>query len=99
MNNIIEHVTFTAKPGSTDQEMRAAFDLSNEVAQTIPGFIQRTLAKSADSNLWFDIVQWDSMEAAQNAMKAFESDPRTNAYVALIDFEHFELKHLSIIAP
>ena len=67
--NIIEIVTLQIKEGVSEAEflaLSAAF--VNSLKRETKGFIKYCLTKSKDHK-WVELVWWESMEAAQEALK------------------------------
>jgi hypothetical protein len=81
---VIEWAPFRMKPGVDETALlRSSEELQMQFLAKQRGFIRRELLRGGDGN-YVDLVWWDSMDAAQAAMKAAAESPACNAYFSLM---------------
>ena len=101
MSKVVEICLFKINEGVTEEHLLGASDLFNEsFLAKQKGFISRQFAKDGDT--WSDVVLWESMEDAMNAVKAFEhaltvEDPAVMTYGLCINEEDCTMQHLTIV--
>ncbi|MEM7470882.1 MAG: hypothetical protein AAF340_05965 [Pseudomonadota bacterium] len=93
---IAEIVRFRLKPGVSDADYIALNGPSHSYSSALPGFISRSLSKSAEGD-WTDYVVWDSMEAAKHAADGFMAQDFAPAMVGAIDESTMEMTHQQIL--
>jgi len=64
----------------------------NEFLRTAPGFKTRSTYYDEKSNVWIDVVEWETMELALKALEDFSKSPSFEEFVKLADPE-FNLMH------
>lgn len=89
---VIENVEFKANKGISREQMINAAKLSNTFAAAQKGFIRRTLSVSQDGT-WFDYVEWENKEAAEEAAKKFPNSEECKSFIAAIDFASVKMRH------
>ena len=101
MSKVVEICLFKINEGVTEEHFLEASDLLHTgFLSQQQGFISRQFAKDGDT--WSDVVLWESMEDAMNAVKAFEhaltvEDPTVMTYGLCINEEHCTMQHLTIV--
>ncbi len=70
MSNTIELVRFRLQPGKTSMEWLQANEKINEWVARQPGFRFHSVSETEEGE-WWDLVYWDSPEAAQAAGEKF----------------------------
>ena len=96
MSNVIELVSFKLKEVVSEEQFFAASDKFNTDFLSIQnGYIERRLLKNEDT--WTDIVLWETMDDAMNAIKAAEkANPEDMEYLYYIEESSCDLKHLDV---
>ncbi len=91
---ILEFVKFKLKKDTKKEdflkETRAIHDL---FLKKQDGFISRKTAFS-NNEYCFDLVEWEDMEKAKNAIKSFEIFEGGERWMNMIDIESVEMEHL-----
>lgn len=97
MVNVIELVSFKLKKGISEEQFLEASDKLNASFLSLQkGYVERKLVKKEDT--WTDIVLWETMEDAMNAMKAAEeTDPTAVQYFHYIEENSCDMKHLTVV--
>lgn len=68
-SHILEIVSFNVNKTTSKQKILQASNKVTQVLQKYDGFIKRTLTQNTDNpNQWVDIIEWQSIEDANNAM-------------------------------
>jgi hypothetical protein len=92
---VTELVLFKLKEGvDKNTFLRAAHDLNHVLKADILGFISRSLEHTEDEEEWVDIVRWESMDNALEAMKIVESKSEFQSFVSLIEPKNAQIFHL-----
>jgi len=79
----VMHITFKLKSGvSADEILQASDKIQSECISKCNGFVSRYLFVHED--VWRDILVWETMEDAHNAMAETEKHPSTEAFTSLI---------------
>jgi len=96
MVNVVEFVSFKLKEGIPERQFLEASDVLNKVFLSVQkGYISRKLLKTEDT--WADIVLWESMDDAMNAMKAAEkTNPADIKYFLYIEESSCNMQHWSV---
>nr|WP_299389025.1 hypothetical protein [Allomuricauda sp.] len=83
-HQIMEWAPFTIKEGVTKTELlEASKALQTDFLQNQKGFVRRELLIQSDHN-YIDLVQWETMEAARDAMNNAKESPACFAYFSLM---------------
>jgi hypothetical protein len=93
-NFVVELVLCRPKAGVTDAELRAAAEASKDDLAALPGLVRRELLLDGEGQ-WVDVVHWESMEHATNALKLVEGKPNVMRLFSLLDQERMQMFHLS----
>ena len=96
MDNVVELVSFKLKEGISEEEFLVASDELNASFLSLQkGYIFRKLLKKEDT--WTDIVLWETMDDAMNAIKAVEkTNPDDIQYFYYIEESSCEMQHLTV---
>lgn len=94
---VIELVTFSLRPDTTDREFLEAVEESNKFLRLQPGFLSRHISKHQDGVSWMDLVFWQTMNQALTAAAKFNASEYTSAFNALlledtVNVSHFEIQ-------
>ena len=89
---MIEHVTYQTRAGIDEAELLKINEALNAFLLQQPGFYYRS--NSRDGDLHFDIVYWESAEAAQNASEAFMQSSEGQALMALTEESSITMRHM-----
>lgn len=82
----IELARFRIKEGIAETEFEGLICETNEVLSTYRGFMSRTLGRTIDGE-YFDIVEWEDIDAATAAAGSFGKDARSQPFIAALDFK------------
>jgi len=93
---VLEIASFCAAPGVTEKQLHDAATDLDSVLSKMPGFIRRELCRK-ETNHFVDLVHWQGVQNAMNAMKLFYQLPEIAPFLALVDMETAEVKHYTII--
>ncbi len=95
MTNIVEFVTFKIKKEASTQNFLLASDkFQIEFLDKQKGYISRKLL--ANEEKWADLVYWETMDDAQNAIKACDKSAVTDEYMSFLDGNTVEFDHFSV---
>jgi antibiotic biosynthesis monooxygenase (ABM) superfamily enzyme len=94
---ILEVVLFKLAPGVDAAEFQAAATAVQSWLETVPGYIRRELAASAEGQ-WVDIVHWASLDEAMQAADAIMATPEGQAFGAMIEPTSIQMLHLAGVA-
>lgn len=95
MSNAVMFISFKLVDGASVQDfLLAAEKLNGSFLSKQKGYI--SWKQLVDKDLWVDFITWETMEDAQNAMKASEMDAGTPEYMAFIDGESVKY-HLFVV--
>ena len=96
MPKVVEFVSYKVKEGISEQQLLAASDEFEEGFLSLQkGYISRSLIKNED--VWADLVLWETMEDAMDAVKAIEKSSAAESYDACIEQDSCKMQHLSIV--
>lgn len=95
---VIELVRFSVKQSITEEHLQSlSVDFEKSLKKYAPGFIQRTLAKDIASNVWIELIWWDSIDAAHSALDIITKTSEFDRYCSALvddggnDIEYFKL--------
>ncbi|MCL2116400.1 MAG: hypothetical protein FWH29_09285 [Methanobrevibacter sp.] len=95
MSNVVEFVTFKLKKGASEPDFLLVSDKFNhEFLAKQKGYISRNLL--VDGEIWADLVFWETMEDAKNAVKAFRKSEAAKEYMSFLNGPSCKLLHLSV---
>lgn len=89
---VIEYVTFSLTPGTTDAAFLDAARATEALVRRQPGFVSRRLSQGEDG-CWTDVVIWETLAAAQAAPPVVMADPDFHPFMALIDGPSARMRH------
>ncbi|PWL38548.1 hypothetical protein DKG77_09810 [Flagellimonas aquimarina] len=82
---LLEWAPFTIKKGITEDDlMKASEALQKDFLQNQKGFVKRDLLEKFDRN-YIDLVYWETIEDAKNALENAEKNPACLAYFKLME--------------
>ena len=90
----VEVVMFRAKSGAGDAQILEVADALQRDLEGFDGYISRRLLKSEDGQ-WIDIVDWTSLDEAQQASEAIMQRPSAERFMAAVDPESITMFHLA----
>lgn len=93
---VMELVTFKTIANCTPEAFAAASESVSAWVRTQPGFQSRTLSCD-DEGTWFDVVLWDSAEAAQAASTNMMAELGQCEFMALIDPGTIQMQHPKVM--
>ena len=92
---IVEISQFSLVDGTDEEEfLRAAEETHTGYLQQQAGFHSRELLR-ADDGSWMDLVRFDSLESAQQAIHGFFGHPSARAFEAMLDVSNVTMSHWS----
>lgn len=93
----IEVVIFQIRPTVARADFLQVVEETTALLKTQEGFLSRTVSQ-AESGEWFDILSWESIEAAKAAVAVFQTDPAGKRFSDYLDGEHFQVFFTDVIA-
>jgi heme-degrading monooxygenase HmoA len=94
MSTVVEVVLMRAKPHVTKtQVLEAAVGAKNDM-DALPGLISRELLYNDEDGQWVDVVYWESMEHAKQAIEIANQKPNILRLFSLLDDSSVQLMHL-----
>lgn len=95
MSKVVEFATFNLKKGVSVSDFLLVSEKFNSGFLSVQkGYISRELLASKD--IWADLVVWESMEDAQNAVKEFYKNSLVEEYMSFIEENSGDLLHFSV---
>ena len=95
-DHVIEVVTFKLIEGADVNEFMATIPATNTFIKSCKGFVRRCLSRNEDGT-WLEHVEWESMEAAIAAGKAFIEDECCAAMMPFFDQGSIKSSHNHIM--
>jgi len=92
MTHVLEFARFRLVDGADEALFLAAARATEQVVTQASGFTDRRLTKSEDG-FWTDVVEWTSLDAAQNATAEVMKAPEFAAFGAFIDESSLTMRH------
>ena len=93
---VIELVTFKLSEGANEDEFIHASKEMEEDMQNIKGYIKRELIKHPDGR-YGDLVHWESMDAAKEAMDQAMQMQGPQKYFTFIDESSIDMNHYDVV--
>lgn len=90
---VVEVVLCRTKAHVSEAQMIEAARMAKKEMDTLPGLISRELLLN-DEGQWVDIVHWESMEHAQQALQLVADKPKIQHMFSLIDESQMQMLHL-----
>lgn len=78
--NIVEYVTFLAKPGISKETILQAVRQTDDILKETPGFIHRFLAYQ-ESGIWVEVVLWENKSFAEKGLQLFLNHPKSSSFL------------------
>ncbi len=95
MKYIIEVVTFNIKNDvCVDKLLKASNKFEVMLRREVPGFVKRTLTKHCEKELWVEMLWWNSMTEAENALEIAPKTIEFENYNSLLEEEGSEIYYL-----
>ena len=95
MSNVVELASFNLKEGVSLPDFFLASEKFNDgFLSKQKGYISRKLL--VNEKTWLDLVIWETMEDAQNAVKAFCNSDLAHEYGSFMVEDDGELVHFSV---
>jgi len=96
MANVVELVFYKLKEGVPEQQFLTTSDELNAGFLSLKkGYISRKLIKKDDT--WADIVLWETMDDAMNALSDSEQSSAAMPFLECIEGSSCELQHLTVV--
>lgn len=92
MTPVLELVSFRLATDLAPDAFVALAKATEPVLRRQPGYVSRKLVHAPDG-AWTDIVEWESLAAAQEAARTILSDPAFTPFVAAIDMGSVSMAH------
>jgi hypothetical protein len=97
MTNVLEMVTFSVYPGTDETAFVKAADAAGAVLATMPGFVNRRIARGEDGT-WADIVEWTDMASAKKAAAVFPTVKAAQPFCSMIARGSTRMAHGLIVS-
>jgi antibiotic biosynthesis monooxygenase (ABM) superfamily enzyme len=91
--SVVELVVFALKEGVTQDQFLATHGAASQWVRAQPGFIGEDLTYATNEDRWIEIVRWQTLNEAQAAAQAAETDPACGPMFALIDMDNMLFLH------
>jgi len=97
-HNTLELVQFRLNEGITKETFMEGLKASGTFLEAQPGFVSRQTAMAEDGTV-YDMVEWASLDDAQNAAQEFMSGkhPELGAFMQCVDMADGFMKHGDIV--
>ena len=92
-----EIVSYRYKDGISFEEQRRSTDSLNAIVAEFAGFKSRTFYYSEDSQRWFDLVTWESLDDARSASEQAMKNPEALRGFGLMDEESMIFSHFKMM--
>jgi hypothetical protein len=93
-SRIIELAIFKTKEGVAHNDALNALLALNSILNNFEGFIDRQLSKN-EEGVWFDIVNWESMDLAKKASEEIMKHEKALDVFAIMNQESLQFHHLT----
>jgi hypothetical protein len=93
---VIELVLSRPKSGVTDANIRASAQAVAPILNALPG-LQRRVVLTDGQGQWIDVIHWDSLTNAQQAMSHVGHRPEVQTLFAQLDEPTVELFHMTSV--
>jgi len=95
MSNVVMFISYKlAKGASTSDFLLALEKVQSEFISKQKGYISWKVLRDGDT--WADLLTWESMGDAQNAMAAGETDTANHAFFAFLDQESVKIQMFAV---
>lgn len=95
MSNIVEFASFNLKKESSVPDFLLVSEKFNKLFLSLQkGYISRKLL--INDELWVDLIIWETMQDAQNAVNEFYKSDTAAEYMSFIEENSGEFRHFSI---
>ncbi len=91
----VEYLHFKLVEGADPDEFLRETLAVDPVLEEYDGFVARHLARNDDGS-WVEVVYWATLEDAEAALPRFVEDPRTKAFLALVDSDSMSVKYSTL---
>jgi hypothetical protein len=92
----LEIVRFRLNEGTnSSQFLEAVAQMNQSFLSKQAGFLNRQLAQAEDG-IWTDIVHWESLQKAQEAMQIAETMPNLMHFMQMIDATSIRMEHITL---
>lgn len=92
---VIEMVIFETKEGVLEERVLQLFNTLNDVLIVdVEGFIKRSLTKDSMQGKWVEMIWWESMKAAQDALKKVPKLEEFHTYCSILKEQEMIMFHL-----
>lgn len=88
----LEVAMFRLKPGSDETALMAALEQMQNFLESQGGVLQRQVFKN-DEGQWLDLVLWENMDKALQAMEAAMQSPMVAAAGEVMDQQSIQMMH------
>lgn len=97
--NVMEMVVFQINQEVTDEYFLQLYQKLSEVLEKdIAGFIKRSLTKDLRQNKWVEMIWWESMALAKEALEKLAQTNEFQEYCSVLVDEGTMMFHLEEIA-
>ena len=93
---VIERVTFSLTPGTSETAFLEAVEESNKFLIRQPGFISRHVSCLREGHEWMDLVFWEDMTLALQAASGFNDSEHTAGFTKKLDRNTISMAHLEL---
>ena len=93
----LEVVIFQVRPTVARADFLQAVEETTALLKTQEEFLDRIVSQ-AESGEWFDILSWESIEAAKAAVAMFQTNPVEKCFSDYLDGEHFQVFYTDVVA-
>ena len=94
VGTVVEHASFElVEDADVPAFVDAARAVTRDFLERREGFVRRSLSRGEDGR-WVDHLEWTTLEAALGAAEAIMADPAAARFLAAIDLDSLELRHL-----
>lgn len=97
LGNILEIAKFRLTEETTQESFLKAVEATNAFLSSLPGYVSRQIVFAEDGDV-YDLVEWTSLELAQDAAKQFsgEKHPELVPFMQCLDMNDGFMKHSTI---
>ena len=97
--NVIEMIIFQTKQEVTTEYLLQLYHKLNKVLERdITGFVKRSLTKDLSQDKWVEMIWWESMESAQEALEKLPKIAEFQEYCSTLADEGTKMYHLEEMA-
>jgi hypothetical protein len=91
----VEYMHFNLIEGANPDDFLRETLAVDSILENYKGFVARHLARNSDGS-WVEVVYWETLKDAEEALPRFVKDERTKGFLSLVDSESLSVKYSTL---